>query len=899
MSLQNIPFLCGGIFFNLLLQTRKPRTKARSKQKYGTDGLSAPEVMKGLVYVITGNELSKNGDFSKSTSEFRTCKINSSTYIPFEDNVITAFFNDAVTKKDPDTQKRMSEFIDAFVNPALLEWLAKSLIETIYNDKGISNETEFLISQTASLSVDKLVKVKNIEIEIFLLSIMKYIFSNRINNTLGIETFKAWFDRKSERSEWKFTNSEIGNSIQQNIDISRFVDINNYDENAELTEDFSDKIAIINGTDGKAPDLSLFNDGNIFIMDKDILDDRTEQTPLTKYLKAAAAYYSTKKTLLYAERPHPFYDLYVCNDLKYSKTRTHDFKEESIISDVTIEKLDTESKYVIIQGTGGIGKSMLLTHLFLSSAQNSETSGIIPLFLSLKNYKDTTDNVVDFIWKSVCEYDSAISRKAIIEALQNKELVLLLDGYDEIQSSARESFQSDLEAFIKSYNGNTIIMTSRPIYDSFVSFSKFSVFDIKPLTKPQALELVGKLEFWDDIAKTNFMKALDSQLYSSHWEFASNPLLLTIMLMTYSAFGEVPAKMHVFYSKAYETMARLHDASKGSFKRPLHTNLTPEEFSKYFAEFCARTYRDEMLEFDERSFTAYMAKVLRESTAESKGVTPHDFLLDLTDNLCIMYREGSTYYFIHRSFQEYFAAVHFSSEYDAKLTRIGNFFEGMKNRNYTDKTFDMMYDMISDKVERFIFLPFLEKLLTGYSQKGKDEYWEFLENQYPFLNYEEGEVGDSYLLSPQSFLYKAIIKFKNMDYAFDIDSVEWPSQIYDLPTQNWVRVYSEFAEDDGFLKYPDPADIDESVLDDTTLIPEEQLPYQYDRYFGSPDSTGLIIEIEIYELRKYAYKYRELRECMEDTDFPLMREFLEVKEYYKKLKEKTEKEEDSDDLFDD
>lgn len=658
---------------------------------------------------------------------------------------------------------------------------------------------------------------------------------------------------------------------------------------------------IMDAEHGIAPDLAVYRDGVLY-MDRIQQDNDDCVSPFKNYLDKAVSYYSTKKTLLYAEKPHPFYELYVCNTVKYHKYRnsgTNDTKQEITIENATIEKLETESKYIIIEGIGGIGKSMFLTHLFLSSAQNSETSGIIPLFLSLKNYKDTTDNVVDFIWKSVCEYDSAISRKAIIEALQNKELVLLLDGYDEIQSSARESFQSDLEAFIKSYNGNTIIMTSRPIYDSFVSFSKFSVFDIKPLTKPQALELVGKLEFWDDVAKNNFMKALDSKLYSSHWEFASNPLLLTIMLMTYSAFGEVPAKMHVFYSKAYETMARLHDASKGSFKRPLHTNLTPEEFSKYFAEFCARTYRDEILEFDERSFTAYMTKVLRGSTAESSGITPHDFLLDLTDNLCIMYREGSTYYFIHRSFQEYFAAVHFSSEYDAKLTRIGNFFEGMKNRNYTDKTFDMMYDMIPDKVERFIFLPFLEKLLTGYSQKGEDEYWEFLENQYPFLNYEEGEVGDSYLLSPQSFLYKAIIKFKNMDYAFDIDSVEWPSQIYDLPTQNWVRVYSEFAEDDGFLKYQDPADIDESVLDDTTLIPEEQLPYQYDLYFGSPDSTGLIIEIEIYELRKYAYKYREIRECMEDTDFPLMREFLEVKEYYKKLKEKTEKEDASDDLFDD
>ena len=305
------------------------------------------------------------------------------------------------------------------------------------------------------------------------------------------------------------------------------------------------------------------------------------------------------------------------------------------------------------------------------------------------------------------------------------------------------------------------------------------------------------------------------------------------------------------------------------------------------------------MEFDERSFNAYMSKVLRGTSAESKGITPHDFLLDLTNNLCIMYREGSTYYFIHRSFQEYFTAVHFSSEYDAKLTRIGDFFEGMKNRNYSDKTFDMMYDMIPDKIERFIFLPFLKKIISEYSQNGKDEYWEFLEDQYPYINYEEGEIGDIYLLSPQSFLYKTIVRFKGLDYSYRIDSVKWPSQIYDLPTQNWVRVYSEFAEDEAFLNYPDPMNIDESILCDTMLIPEEQLPYQYDCYFGTPDKTGLMIEVEIYELRKYAYKYREIRKCMEDPEFPLMLEYQEVKEYYKKLKEKTEKEDASDDLFDD
>lgn len=326
-----------------------------------------------------------------------------------------------------------------------------------------------------------------------------------------------------------------------------------------------------------APELTPENAGKVLIIEskiaEDLLSEEDEMNPFKKYLDSAAEFFSTKKTLLYAEKPHPFYDLYVCNDIRYRKFRINgvrDTKEEKTISDVTVQKLEAESKCVIIEGTGGIGKSMLLTHLFLSSAKDAESNGIIPLLLTLKDYKDTTNSIVDFIWKSIKEFDSEIAQKNVIDALQENRMVLLMDGLDEIQSALRGAFVEDLEAFIKSYPGNTVIMTSRPI-NAFISYSKFAVFDIQALTKAQAIELVEKLEFWDTASKNNFLVDLDKKLYYSHQQFASNPLLLTIMLMTYSSFGEVPAKMHVFYSKAYETMARLHDATKGSPSR----NSTP------------------------------------------------------------------------------------------------------------------------------------------------------------------------------------------------------------------------------------------------------------------------------------------------------------------------------------
>ena len=657
-----------------------------------------------------------------------------------------------------------------------------------------------------------------------------------------------------------------------------------------------------------APELTPENAGSIFIIDPEITkdlndeDEEAEINPFQRYLDLATDFYSTKKTLLYAEKPHPFYDLYVCSDIHYKKFRvagSRDPRAEKTINNATVSKLEAESKYIIIEGIGGIGKSMFLTHLFLSSAGEISCGGMTPLLLSLKDYKDTTSSIVDFIWKSIKAFDADVAQKDIINALQENRLILLMDGLDEIQSSARGSFEEDLDAFIKSYPGNTIVITSRPI-NSFISYAKFAVFDIQALTKCQAIELVEKLEFWDLPAKNSFLSALDKQLYHSHYQFASNPLLLTIMLMTYSSFGEVPAKMHVFYSKAYETMSRLHDATKGSFQRPLHTQLTPEEFSKYFAQFCARTYRDEVLEFDLRLFTTYMNKVLHNAKAEHQSIASRDFLLDLTDNLCIMYREGERYYFIHRSFQEYFAAVHFASEYDANLTKVGNFFETMQHRSYSDKTFDMLYDMIPEKIERFIFLPFLEKLIADcVGSNADDEYWEFLERIYPSLYYEEGTTGESVFNEAQSFLYQEIIQTKDLKEADDLDNHEWPKEIYDLPTTMWVSAYHNFLNYEAYEKYPDPDLIPEKMLEETVVVDEAELPYKYSDYFGNPDSEGITVEIDVCELRKNPHRYTAIRRHMEQPDFPLLHEYQNVKNYLEELKERTQRETASDDLFDD
>lgn len=63
MTTKNVPYLCGGILFSLILQARKTRTKARDRFNSGSDGLKDTDVMMGLVEVVTGdNSVSCHGN---------------------------------------------------------------------------------------------------------------------------------------------------------------------------------------------------------------------------------------------------------------------------------------------------------------------------------------------------------------------------------------------------------------------------------------------------------------------------------------------------------------------------------------------------------------------------------------------------------------------------------------------------------------------------------------------------------------------------------------------------------------------------------------------------------------------------------------------------------------------
>lgn len=397
MPTGKIPHLCGGILFGLLLEARRARRKARNKLKGGTDHLSAVDVYAGLIQVVTGDDISAAGrTISKACTLYKTCQTGSGVYVPFTERVTIAAFDAAVKTKNPDLLMRMSEFISSYLNLERCEWLVRALIETIHMDEDIQENEEFLIDYDTVVCADDLPYVSNVVLEPFLISVLHYILLNSPDAESGRATFESWYTQSSKNAEWKL-QSDIGSSISPLRVYSRMPEVGGATSAEDSTEERMGAAIITNRAD-TVPDLALYKDG-IFLLEEGIVDPsedgvETDNEDIRLYLEKIGQKYGTVRTLLNPYQQTPVRNIYVCNDIVRNilvPGRVRNTYAVKFIHNASAQDLAACSNFVIIIGTGGIGKSMMIRHLLLDAIEHYSEDGIVPIFLMLKDYDVNVD----------------------------------------------------------------------------------------------------------------------------------------------------------------------------------------------------------------------------------------------------------------------------------------------------------------------------------------------------------------------------------------------------------------------------------------------------------------------------------------------------------------------------
>ena len=223
----NVPRLTGGILFGLILEARNTRRKVRSTRVRGvitdkSDGLNEEDMMLSFIEIFTGESLLKlGGTFKKNVSDYKKCVVSATTYLTFDDQTFIDSFETSVKQNKKDTLDSMSVFIRNKFSEHKLKWLVSAIIETIRDDETIEDSEHFKISVNNTVSKEELLSITTVEIELFLLDVMRYIFVNKIDNTLGKATFEDWYSQNGANTQWKFNNSELGKSLPS-IEITHY-----------------------------------------------------------------------------------------------------------------------------------------------------------------------------------------------------------------------------------------------------------------------------------------------------------------------------------------------------------------------------------------------------------------------------------------------------------------------------------------------------------------------------------------------------------------------------------------------------------------------------------------------------------------------------------------------------
>jgi predicted NACHT family NTPase len=299
--------------------------------------------------------------------------------------------------------------------------------------------------------------------------------------------------------------------------------------------------------------------------------------------------HSKIKNLIYKDNSKNLFNHYISVKLK---------NEDDVSTDLELVENFTNQSRILVSGVAGSGKSLLMRRIALELIVKKKS--FIPIIVELREWNSSdSQTLLDLSLRSLSEGGLKIEKATLEYALSIGKFCLICDGFDEISPKLSAKVYREIIEFIRKNPLVPFIMTSRPEHP-FGTESSFKIYNLLPLGKKDALELISTLEIEKD-ARDKFFTAIERDLYDKFTDFASNPLLLTMMFLVFVSNGKISDKKTSFYEEAFEVLFRKHDSiNKNIFVRDFNSkNIGREEFIKILANICFDSYFNFEYDFTE------------------------------------------------------------------------------------------------------------------------------------------------------------------------------------------------------------------------------------------------------------------------------------------------------------
>jgi hypothetical protein len=423
------------------------------------------------------------------------------------------------------------------------------------------------------------------------------------------------------------------------------------------------------------------------------------------------------KTILHRAEPKPLNDFYLPLFI-YELKKPH---ERNRISTHSAKKLLGKWNYVTLFGNAGSGKSTIVKYLFV----NCFTEGYkIPIKVELRYLNEFKGNFNDYIFNEIFKFQKlGISNIIIDRLLGSDSFVFFLDGYDEINSDIKAQTTKDIDSFVTKYPANKYVITSRPYtnIDLLPLFTNFHVCDLDD--NEIALFVKKQIPSDEKELAEKIIQAINKSENIGYKSFLSNPLLLSMFILTFQSYSDIPQKRSEFYSQVFDTLFSVHDSmSKLAYVRERLSQLSKDQFEEILRLFSFISFFEEKFIFP----PTYLNEKLTLIKSKKKNLSfdTEMFIQDLQVAIGILNKEGLDYTFPHRSLQEYFGAAY--------IEKLGNenkksLYLKLKNEiqaKYSnllskDHFFNLLSEMDYNNCARYLGIPLVNEAYQQLKLKPK------------------------------------------------------------------------------------------------------------------------------------------------------------------------------------
>ncbi|HRG89023.1 MAG TPA: NACHT domain-containing protein [Chitinophagales bacterium] len=415
---------------------------------------------------------------------------------------------------------------------------------------------------------------------------------------------------------------------------------------------------------------------------KDIKDEASYffDSGLPSYIESQYSKYALTKTFIHRNEPVDFYQTYFPITIQGNKER--------VKLDESSWDIFEKSNCVGVVGQAGSGKSMLMKFVYLNTVQ---TYIKIPIVIELRNINDFDGSIVDYIYKVIFNNRLSPNKKILERLLDTGSFLFLFDGYDELSLAKKEVVTDDIDQFIDRYSKNYYIVTSRP-EANLESIPRFYCYNVCSLSYDEIIGFINKQSDGSSEYNTLSKKIITTIAEKGNEQYRhylQNPLLLSMFIITYNNYPQLPKYKSKFYWNVFDTLCTKHDSitKKGGYQHERKTKLQNDEIEQILKWLCYQSYFESKIGFD-REYLFRKLKTIKQGLGYKYSI--EDLVYDLTVSVSIIVVDGLEYKLPHKSMHEYFVASLIKDQNDDDKKKIYNSKMRNVNMRAINKDFNLL-----------------------------------------------------------------------------------------------------------------------------------------------------------------------------------------------------------------